>query len=90
MDKYEDILDDEKIYIDLQDGDEVVKLLLLDSFGIDEDEYVALLDEQENQMYIFQLDIEGEEAVFTPIEDEDELDEIISIYAELLEEEDEE
>lgn len=90
MDKYEDILDDEKIYIDLQDGDEVVKLLLLDSFGIDEDEYVALLDEQEDQMYIFQLDIEGEEAVFTPIEDEDELDEIISIYAELLEEEDEE
>lgn len=90
MDKYDDILDDEKIYIDLQDGDEVVKLLLLDSFGIDEDEYVALLDEQEDQMYIFQLDIEGEEAVFTPIEDEDELDEIISIYAELLEEEDEE
>lgn len=75
MDKYDDILDDEKIYIDLQDGDEVVKLLLLDSFGIDEDEYVALLDEQEDQMYIFQLDIEGEEAVFTPIEDEDELDE---------------
>nr|WP_276939138.1 DUF1292 domain-containing protein [Helcococcus sueciensis] len=87
MDKFEN---EDKIYIDLHDGDDVIRLLLIDSFGIEDEEYASLLDEEEEVLYIAQVELNEEEAIFTLIEDEDELEEILSIYSELLDEDEEE
>ena len=87
MDKFEN---EDKIYIDLHDGDDVIRLLFIDSFGIEDEEYASLLDEEEEVLYIAQVELNEEEAIFTLIEDEDELEEILSIYSELLDEDEEE
>lgn len=81
-------MDDE--YIEISDGDITKSLLLLDTFGIDEQDYAALFDEEVEQLYIFEVDIDEEDAIFTPIEDQDELKEILELYEELLDEEDQE
>ena len=87
MDNFEN---EDKIYIDLYDGDDVKKLLLIDSFGIEDEEYASLLDEEEEILYIAHVELNDEEAIFTLIEDEDELEEVLSIYSELLDEDEEE
>lgn len=81
--------DGELDYIEITDGDETKKLLLLDTFGIEETDYASLLDEENEQLYIFEVDFEGDEAVFSPIEDEAELEEIIAIYSDILDDMDE-
>lgn len=87
MDKFEN---EDKIYIDLHDGDKVISLLLVDSFGIQDEEYASLLDEKEEILYLAHVEFNDEEAIFTLIEDEDELNEVLSIYSELLDEDEEE
>lgn len=72
-------------YIEITDGDTTLNLLLLDTFGVDDKDYAALFDEEVEELYIFEIETEGDEAVFYPIEDEKELDEILAVYAELLE-----
>lgn len=72
-------------YIEITDGDITLNLLLLDTFGVDDKDYAALLNEELEELYIFEIKTEGDEAVFYPIEDEKELDEILAVYAELLE-----
>ncbi|WP_103981003.1 DUF1292 domain-containing protein [Helcococcus massiliensis] len=72
-------------YIEITDGDTTLNLLLLDTFGVDDKDYAALLDEEVEELYIFEIETEGDEAVFYPIEDDKELDEILAVYAELLE-----
>lgn len=76
-------------YIEISDGLNTKKLLLLDTFGVEENDYAALLDEDEEALYFFEIEMNDEEAVFNPIEDESELNEILAIYAELLEEDEE-
>lgn len=77
-------------YIDLNDGNETIKLLLLDTFGVEEQDYAALLDEKEDQLYILEVNVEGDEVVFEAIEDEEEFNEILSLYEELIDENDKE
>ena len=72
-------------YIEITDGYTTLNLLLLDTFGVDDKDYAALLDEEVEELYIFEIETEGDEAVFYPIEDDKELDEILAVYAELLE-----
>ncbi|WP_297376175.1 DUF1292 domain-containing protein [uncultured Helcococcus sp.] len=72
-------------YIEITDGDTTLNLLLLDTFGVDDKDYAALLNEEVEELYIFEIETEGDEAVFYPIEDDKELDEILAVYAELLE-----
>ena len=72
-------------YIEITDGDTTLNLLLLDTFGVDDKDYAALLSEEVEELYIFEIETEGDEAVFYPIEDDKELDEILAVYAELLE-----
>lgn len=77
-------------YIEISDGEETKEYLLLDTFGIEDKDYASLLDEENEELYIFEVDFEGEEAVFSPIEDEAELEEIIAIYSDILDDMDEE
>ena len=77
-------------YIELSDGTDSVRLRIIDTFGIEEKEYAALLDEEEEQLYILELEFEEDDVIFKAIEDEEELNDILDIYAELLDEEDEE
>lgn len=72
-------------YIEITDGETTLNLLLLDTFGVDDKNYAALLNEELEELYIFEVENEDDEAVFYPIEDGKELDEILAVYAELLE-----
>lgn len=72
-------------YIELFDGSEKLKLRLLDTFGVDEKDYAALLDDKED-LYIFEVKIEEDDAVFLPIEDDEEFNDILAIYNDLLDE----
>lgn len=74
-------------YIEIKDGDTIRKLLILDTFGIEDEEYVSVLDEEKQELYIFKIIMEEDEVVFNPIEDEKELEDILAIYTELLDEE---
>jgi len=74
-------------YIELYDGSEKIRLRLLDTFGVDEKDYAALLDEKE-ELYILEVQLEDEDAVFLPIEDEEEFNDILAAYNDLLDEED--
>lgn len=73
-------------YIELNDGNETIKLLLLDTFGVEEKDYAALLDENDDQLYILEINLEDNEVVFETIEDEEEFNEILALYEELIDE----
>lgn len=75
-------------YIELSDGSEKIRLRLLDSFGVDEKDYAALLDEEKDELFILEVEFDGEDAIFKAIEDEDEFNDILAIYNDLLDEED--
>lgn len=74
--------------IKLNDGQKDVEFSLLDTFGVDEKEYAALISE-EDELCIMELSYDKDEAVFEPIQDKKEFDEILSLYIELLDEEEE-
>lgn len=73
-------------YIELYEGSEKIKLRLLDTFGVDNKDYAALLND-EDELYIFEIKFEEEDAVFLPIESEEEFNDILAIYNDLLDEE---
>ncbi|MFM1602900.1 DUF1292 domain-containing protein [Helcococcus ovis] len=79
-----------KEYIEISDGEQTLNLLIVDTFGVDEKDYAALLDEETDELYLFEIKIENEEVTFRTIENEKELEEILAIYHDLLESEDEE
>lgn len=79
-----------KEYIEISDGEQTLNLLIVDTFGVDEKDYAALLDEETDELYLFEIEIEDEEITFKTIESEKELDEVLAIYNDLLESEDEE
>lgn len=79
-----------KEYIEISDGEQTLNLLIVDTFGVDEKDYAALLDEETDELYLFEIKIENEEVTFRTIENKKELEEILAIYHDLLESEDEE
>lgn len=65
------------------------RFYLLDTFGLDDDTFVALLPEKEvnQQTYLLKLDYDDAgNAVFSGIEDDALLEEVIEIYEELKKE----
>lgn len=69
----------------LNDGKKDHEFELLDTFGVEDQEYAAMMGEDE-QIYIMRMEFEGDEAVFQTIEDKKEFDEILALYIELLDE----
>ncbi|NLW52789.1 MAG: DUF1292 domain-containing protein [Tissierellia bacterium] len=69
----------------LNDGTKDIEFDLLDTFGVEDKEYAALLSEDE-EIYIMEFEVDGEDAVFKTIENKKEFDEILALYIELLDE----
>ncbi|WEK52909.1 MAG: DUF1292 domain-containing protein [Candidatus Cohnella colombiensis] len=68
-----------------EDGTEY-KMVLVDSFAIDDREYAILLDrdDPEDDAVILRIDTEGEDEVLVNIEDEAEWEQVMNKYEELV------
>lgn len=73
------------------ENNEIEEYYLVDSFGVEDDDYVVLksTDEDDEMLYIFKIvkDEDGQ-VLFEGIENEKKLDEVVDIYLELKEEND--
>lgn len=69
----------------LNDGTNDIEFDIIDTFGVDEKEYCALLSPEE-EIYIMEMEFEGSEAVFKTIDNPREFDQILALYLELLDE----
>lgn len=67
----------------LNDGTKDVEFELLDTFGVEDKEYAALISENE-EIYIMEFEVDGDDAIFKTIESKEEFDEILALYIELL------
>lgn len=77
---------EEEIIILLDEFGKEKEFILLASFGVDEDDYAALLpvEEGEDEVYLLKIEVdENGDNILIGIEDEEELKEIIEIYEEL-------
>lgn len=73
------------------ENNEIEKYYLVDSFGVEDDDYVVLksTDEEDEMLYIFKtVKDKDNQVVFEGIENEKKLDEVVDIYLELKEEND--
>ena len=75
--------------IELYDGNEYIKFEIIDTFGVDDNNYACLLPEGGDELYILEIRYVGDEIEFLTIDDEKELDEIINLYEELVKEQEE-
>lgn len=71
--------------IRLFDGEQETEFEILNTFGVDEKDYAALYQEDEQLIYLAEIRHEDDHISFRTIEDEKELKEIKKIYEELLE-----
>ena len=73
------------------DSNEIEKYYLVDTFGIEDDDYVVLksTDEEDELLYIFKTyKDEDNQVLFEGIKDENKLDEVVDMYLELKSEND--
>ena len=73
------------------ESNEIEKYYLVDSFGIEDDDYVVLksADEEDELLYIFKTyKDEDNQVLFEGIKDGNKLDEVVDIYLDLKSEND--
>lgn len=73
------------------ENNEIEQYYLVDSFGVEDDDYVVLksTDEEDEMLYIFKtVKDKGNQVVFEGIENEKKLEEVVDIYLELKEKND--
>lgn len=73
------------------ENNEIEEYYLVDSFGVEDDDYVVLksTDEDDEMLYIFKtVKDEDDQVLFEGIENEKKLDEVVDIYLELKEKND--
>lgn len=73
----------------LNDGTKDIEFEIIDTFGVDDKEYCALLS-PEQEIYIMQMEFEGKDAIFKTIDNPKEFDQILALYLELLDESEQE
>ncbi|EGC82416.1 DUF1292 domain-containing protein [Anaerococcus prevotii] len=78
----------DKIILLDQDNNEV-EFELIDTFGVDEANYAALKQINDDLILMVELIESDGEVIFKAIEDQDELDEIIALYEDMKEDLDE-
>ena len=78
----------DKIILLDQDNNEV-EFELIDTFGVDEANYAALKQNDDDLILMVELIESDGEVIFKAIEDQDELDEIIALYEDMKEDLDE-
>lgn len=69
----------------LNDGNKDIEFDLLDTFSVEDKEYASLMS-KDDELYIMEVDFDGDEAVFKTIDNKKEFDEILALYIELLDE----
>lgn len=74
----------DKIILLDQDNNEV-EFELIDTFGVDEANYAALKQIDDDLILMVELIESDGEVIFKAIEDQDELDEIIALYEDMKE-----
>lgn len=67
-----------------EDNNEV-EFNIIDTFGVDDKNYCALQEHDDELIMIMEVINDGDEVVFKSIENQQELDEIISLYEEMRE-----
>lgn len=72
--------------IELYDGKDLKKFEIIDTFGVDDNNYAVLLPEDEDMLYLLEVRYSGDEVEFLTIDDDEKFNEIISLYEELKEE----
>ncbi len=70
----------------LNDGNKDIEFELLDTFGIDDKDYASLLNSETEEIYLLEIKIDGSETYFSTIDNQQEFDEVMSFYMELLDE----
>ncbi|MDO5047369.1 MAG: DUF1292 domain-containing protein [Anaerococcus sp.] len=78
----------DKIILLDQENNEV-EFELIDTFGVDEANYAALKQVNEDLILILEIIEDGKELVFKSIDDDKKLDEIVDFYEQMKEESDE-
>ena len=74
--------------IELIDEDGIKEVFdLIDTFGMDDDDYAVLKSEQNQELYLFKIVYDNKGVNFIGIEDQEELDDAVTIYEELKAEE---
>ena len=68
----------------LNDGNKDIEFELLDTFGIDDKDYASLLNSETEEIYLLEIKTEGNETFFSTIDNQQEFDEVMSFYMELL------
>ncbi len=70
------------------DRGEEVEFELVCTFGVNDEEYAALFNEIDEEIYLMRLEeYSGGEFTFTTIDDKDEFDDVVEAYEEFIEEE---
>lgn len=74
-------------HLELTDENGNVEIFdLLDTFGMDDEDYAVMTSQKNGENYIFRIQYDENEVNFIGIEDQDELDDAAAIYEELKEE----
>lgn len=78
--------DFENFYLDFEEDGKIKKLLLEDTFGVNDRDYASFLDEENDELYIFRTYTKNEETYFETINNEEEFEEVLEVYSDLLDE----
>lgn len=80
----------EAVYLIFDGSDEEVRCDVLGIFQVEDDEYIALLPEGEDNIILYEYEESGGDINLMPIEDEEELDLVYEAYQALFDEDYEE
>lgn len=69
--------------IELYNGEEYIKFEIIDTFGVDEENYAVLLPEDEDELYVLEMRYSEDGIEFLTIDDDDKFNEVIDSYEEL-------
>lgn len=72
----------------LNEDNEEVEFNIIDTFGVDDKNYCALQEADDDLILIVEVVDNDEEVLFKTIDNQEELDEIIALYEEMREEND--
>lgn len=68
-----------------EDNNEV-EFNIIDTFGVDDKNYCALQQDNDDLILILEIVNDGDEVIFKAIENQEELDEVINLYEEMKDE----
>lgn len=74
--------------ITVNDGEREIDLYIVATFSIEDQYYACLETMDEEELYLLKMAEDGQDIVFEVIDDEEEFDDAVQAYQELVEEQD--